>query len=78
MTRVAESFLLLIRLRECAGNSAETPQGGQVGTKRLRLLGKAELLPAETRSLGDHLPVTSVSTSSVTLVPPLKEQSLCF
>lgn len=53
-----QSFLLLITLRGSAGNSAEMPQGGQVGTKRLWLLGKAELLPAETRSLGDHLPVT--------------------
>lgn len=29
-----------------------------MGTKRLQLLGKAEPLPAETRSLGDRLPVT--------------------
>lgn len=36
-----------------------------MGTKSLRLLGKAELLPAETWSLGDHLPA-----SSVTPVPP--------
>lgn len=41
------------------------PQGGQVGTKGLRLLGRAELLPAETWSLGDHLPA-----SSVTPAPP--------
>lgn len=40
------------------GTLQKCPQGGQVGTKRLQLLGKAELLLAETRSLGDHLPVT--------------------
>lgn len=39
-----------------------------MGTKRLWLLGKAELLLAETRLLGDHLPVTRAYTSSVTLV----------
>lgn len=42
-----------------------------MGTERLRLLGKAELLLAETRSLGDRLPVTRARcTSSVTPVPP--------
>lgn len=40
-----------------------------MGTKRPWLLGKAELLRAETRSLGNHLPVTKAHTSSVTPVP---------
>lgn len=57
------------QIEGCAGHSAKYPQGGQVGTKRLWLLGKAELLPAETRSLGDHLAVTRACASSVTPVP---------
>lgn len=52
------------------GTLQKRPQGDQVGTKRLWLLGKAELLPAEIGSLGDHLPVTRACASSVTPVSP--------
>lgn len=64
MARVADELLILPASNQIEGvcrrwgTLQKCPQGGQVGTKRLWLLGKAELLPAETRSLGDHLPVT--------------------